>query len=328
MVHWEGDAMPTEREIRFSNGPTRLAGTLWLPEGNGLHPSIVMIQGSGASDRESGGYFTPIRQHLVREGVAVLGYDKPGCGASSGDWRDQTFRDRAAEALAALRMLREYDGIDARRTGLYGHSQGGWVVPLAASLSSDVAFIITTSGPAVSPALQDAYAVEAGLRADGWQDTAVTEAHILVDRLADAARAAVAVESILPLVKQASAQPWFQDLLKCTPLPDPSGLTDPAPLWGFVRRRDPITDLPLLDYDPVPALEHLRCPMLAAFGELDRSTPVGASVAAIEAVRTRDTSKDITVTVFPGANHRLRVAPSNEFVPGFLDTVGAWVRLR
>jgi hypothetical protein len=319
--------MPTEREIRFSSGPVLLAGTLTLPDGPGPWPGLVMIQGSGPSDRESGGYFTPIRQRLVREGVAVLGYDKPGCGASSGDWREQTFRDRAAEALAALQILRHHDGIEARRTGLYGHSQGGWIAPLAASLSRDVGFIVTTSGPGVSPAMQDAYAVEEGLRVDGWPDAAIAEALRLLDQMAAAAREDAPVKAILPWVAQAEARPWFGDFLKYMPAPlsdDP----DPAPLWAFLKRRDPETGQPLFDYDPAPILERVACPVLAIFGEQDRVTPVQASVAIFEAALARAGNTDVTVTVFAGANHRLLVAPPTGFVHGFLDTVAAWVLAR
>lgn len=39
-----------------------------------------------------------------------------------------------------------------------------------------------------------------------------------------------------------------------------------ASLWAFLQR--------ILDYDPLPALERVRCPILALFGERDTIVPV------------------------------------------------------
>ena len=55
--------------------------------------------------------------------------------------------DLANDALAGVEFLKGYDQIDPNRIGLFGLSQGGWIAPLAASKSSDVAFIVLYSGP-------------------------------------------------------------------------------------------------------------------------------------------------------------------------------------
>lgn len=61
-----------------------------------------MVGGGGASDRDNGTLFPPIRRHLVEAWIAVLSYDKRGVGESSGDWRDATMDDLAADTVAAL----------------------------------------------------------------------------------------------------------------------------------------------------------------------------------------------------------------------------------
>ncbi len=66
--------------------------------------------------------------------------------ASTGDFNAQTFHDRAAETLATVDFLRARDDIRPDRVGLWGHSQGGMVAPLAAAISDKVAFIIEVSG--------------------------------------------------------------------------------------------------------------------------------------------------------------------------------------
>ncbi|HLH32743.1 MAG TPA: hypothetical protein VKY31_16195, partial [Terriglobia bacterium] len=77
-------------DVAFSNGGIRLAGTLISPMIAGKHPAIVLVQGSGAEDRE---YMLPFARFLIRHGVAILGYDKRGVGGSTGDWNTASFDD-------------------------------------------------------------------------------------------------------------------------------------------------------------------------------------------------------------------------------------------
>ena len=94
--------MARSEPAQFEVPRATLAGTLHLPDGAGPHPAMVMLQGSGVADRESVGFFPPIRAAFLDAGVGVLSWDKPGVGESSGDWRARTLFDRADEALAAI----------------------------------------------------------------------------------------------------------------------------------------------------------------------------------------------------------------------------------
>ena len=91
----------------------------------------------------------------------MLAHDKPGCGESPGDWRKQTFDDRARESLAAVEVLRQQPGVDPSRVGLLGISQGGWISYIAASLAPErVSQLVSVSGPGVSVAEQERYRIE------------------------------------------------------------------------------------------------------------------------------------------------------------------------
>ena len=59
-------------------------------------------------------------------------------------------RDLADDALAAVELLKARADINPRQIGLWGHSQGGWVAPIVAAQSGDVAFVVSFSGPGVS----------------------------------------------------------------------------------------------------------------------------------------------------------------------------------
>lgn len=129
----------------------RLRGTIDLPP-PGTTPSggVVLVHGSGPATREAP-YWAELGSHLSSHGFACLRYDKPGCGKSDGDWRQQTFDDRADESLLALDALaREVPGVSCM--GLAGGSQGGWIVLLAAARSHQVQFVICYSAAGVTPA--------------------------------------------------------------------------------------------------------------------------------------------------------------------------------
>src|SRR5947209_4486287 len=91
-------------EVEFGGGDGLvLSGRLVAPPRDGPIPGVVLVSGSGPSDRDNDGSFVPVRDHLVGLGVGVLSYDKRGAGKSQGTWHSATVDQLAADALAALR---------------------------------------------------------------------------------------------------------------------------------------------------------------------------------------------------------------------------------
>ena len=111
-----------------------MAGTLWLPEGN-ADATLLMHPGSGPSDRDNDVYFPPIRESLLDAGIAVCSFDKRGVGGSSGRWQDAGIIEQADDLSACLKVLLG-DAAVPKPVGLFGHSQGGWVVLEAAARPS------------------------------------------------------------------------------------------------------------------------------------------------------------------------------------------------
>ncbi len=149
------DAIEDLDNVEFYSGDTKLTGRLRLPEGEGPFPAVVGTHGSGRGSRWAGEY-VPV-SHLVDAGFAVFNYDKRGVDDSDGQftevgvdtagWR---LPELADDALAAAAFVRGLEEIDPSSVGLMGGSQAGWVNPLAASRSDDLAFIVSVVGPTVT----------------------------------------------------------------------------------------------------------------------------------------------------------------------------------
>ena len=157
----EGPDIPTievtgslAETITYQSGDVTLAGTLDLPAGDGPFPAIVTVHGSPPLTRNDI-YNLNISHFFVQNGYAVLRYDKRGAGESEGEWPNVGTQEEgeanvhilAEDALAGVEYLKNHDLIDPDMIGLAGHSQAGWIIPLAASKSPDVAFMIISSGP-------------------------------------------------------------------------------------------------------------------------------------------------------------------------------------
>lgn len=297
-------------EVQFPHHQTSLAGTIYRPAPPGPYPALVMIQGSGATDRDNFGYFPAIRDYFVQHGIVVLCYDKPGVGGSTGNWKDQDLRDRAAEALAARAFLQTQPLVDPRKVGFWGNSQGGWVVPLAASLDPTVAFIIMVSGPAVSPAEQGRYGIEQFSRVKGFPEREIQQAVTLHDAIIEAARQHLPYAQVSAFITRDTNQArkiWETYY----------GEWD-EPLWVFFQR--------ILEYDPLPALAHVRCPILAIYGERDVLVPVQKSVSLMQQVFARSGQQQATIRVFPEADHGIQLDEGDHFAPGYCNTMVQWIQ--
>ena len=113
-----------------------LPGTLTLPEGDGPFPAVVLIHGSGPSDRDETIYalkpFRDIAEGLAEKGIAVYRFDKRTYvyGQELAGDKTATLEDESVlDAAAAVQLLAEQEKIDSSRIWVLGHSLGGTAVP-------------------------------------------------------------------------------------------------------------------------------------------------------------------------------------------------------
>ncbi len=173
----------TSTPASFGDGGVRIAGRLLEPPGKGPFPAVVLVPGSVPATRDT---YDLWAMFFVSRGFAVLSYDKRGVGASTGTYvraaTDQNLRDLAADVVAGVEWLKHRHDVDARRIGLSGGSQAGWVMELAASRSRDVRWAAFQSGPAMSVGRQLAYS---GVTHEGAVDPTDAQIHAALDNAPD-----------------------------------------------------------------------------------------------------------------------------------------------
>jgi len=347
-----------ETDVSFPSGPDQLTGILTLPPGPGPHPAIALMSGSedpgtggkrpGASDR---GHVMHA-QRLVLDGYAVLRYDPLGVGGSTDNGGFQSLEGRAQEAIAAVRYLRSRPDIRSDRVGLWGVSQGGWVVGMAAAEApDDIAFIISASGSGVSVADQQVYGVEAQTRAGGANEEDVARAGLIIRLLIDWQLTEPAYkEANTVAVQRFGPGPWqdFYELVYNSP-----DRGTAATLARVISILEPIQDeswtrhlylrdlyLPALraitpeqlaamraDHGPGMAADpkdywtRVRCPVLAVFGEQDILVPAQKSADLYAQYLAQAGNRDVSIIVFPGVGHTL-----GNYMPEYWDTLSTWLQ--
>jgi uncharacterized protein len=317
----------TIEDVHFRCGDNLLAGSLFRPQAPGPRPAVALVLGSGKQDRSYGGMGTALAKHFARQGFACLTWDKPGVGNSTGDFNAQNFRDRAEEALAAVRFLRDRPDIRRDQVGVWGHSQGGMVAPLAASLSDDVGFLIEVSGWQGPAWKQDSVRVEAELRADDFSEADVAAATAFARRRMDLIRSNLPFEELDKEQEAVKEQSWFPYVHRCDRI-----------LFESAR--------PVVGYDSGPSWEGVRCPVLVIYGDKDTSSgPPDDLVALIRRGLAKAGNHDVTVKIFPNADHSLRPSKTGrkeaaqpakaresgedaDFAPGYVDAMTLWLTER
>lgn len=158
IISANGDTLPQyeieSETVTFASGDITLSGSLILPVSEAPVPGVVMVHGSG---RATGDQYRPLADRVAAYGIAVLVYDKRGVGDSEGTFPDVGISSSernlgvlADDALAGVAYLESRAEVNHEAIGLIGPSQAGWIIPLAASQSEDVAFMVNIVGPTVT----------------------------------------------------------------------------------------------------------------------------------------------------------------------------------
>lgn len=329
----------SEELVSFPNQENTLAGTLSLPAARGPHPAAILVSGSGQQDRDEAipglpNYrpFKWIADQLASNGIAVLRYDDRGVGGSTGDPSLATTADFATDAEAAIRYLLTRADVDPTQIGIIGHSEGGLIAAMVAARDQNVAFVVSLAGPGTNGYDLLLLQTERAARAAGLEEVAV--AH-LVDETRQVLDLTVAEDwpSLQALIEatletQLAAMP--EETRAALPSPEIIVAQQMTQLQGWLHF--------FVTYDPAMDWSQVRVPVLAVFGDLDVQVDAEQNRAPLEAALAEAGNPDLTVVVFPTANHLFQEAVTggpdeyaqlpSEFAPGVLDTMTDWLLQR
>ncbi|MFD1079725.1 alpha/beta hydrolase family protein, partial [Longispora fulva] len=131
---------PISQDLQINEN---VSGTLVNPVGNDSSPLVILIQGSGPTDRNGNqpfmknDSFKKLSAALAENGIATFRYDKRILNRKNKE-ADIRFDDFVEDASAALSYFQNSGNF--KRIIVLGHSQGSLVGMLAAKNSAD-AFI-------------------------------------------------------------------------------------------------------------------------------------------------------------------------------------------
>jgi len=291
-----------EQQLSLPTQPGALHGTLSLPARPSGSPVILMIAGSGPTDRDGNSptglhsdSYKLLAEGLAAKGITSLRVDKRGIGESKeamtaeSNLRFQTYADDARDWMAALRQ----------RTGapcvwLLGHSEGALVAEVVAQDQSSVCGLVLLSGAGRTAG--DLLRVQFGQQ---LRDPLKQQAFDTVAALEKGQAVAAPPPQLMALFRP-SVQPYL------------------------------ISWLPL---DPAALLSRIKRPVLILQGDTDLQV-------SVEDARLLAAAKpDAKLVILPGVNHILKLAPAERaanlatytdpalpLAPGVVDMVANFVQ--
>jgi pimeloyl-ACP methyl ester carboxylesterase len=266
------EAVGPDELVQLETPTGTLRGSLRIPDEPGPHSVVLIISGSGPTDRDGNSALIAGRNDslkllatgLAERGIASLRFDKRGVAGSRGavrseeELRFETYVDDAASWLEELRG-------DARfsSSSVLGHSEGSLVGLLAVKRLGNSRFI-SVAGPARRASEGMLEQLETQLSPELWDESA---------RILRSLEAGMTVSDVPPALSflfRPSAQPYLISWLR---------------------------------YVPSDEIATLEGPALLAQG----TTDIQVSVADAEALHAA--KPDSELLVLDGMNHVLKVVP-------------------
>jgi pimeloyl-ACP methyl ester carboxylesterase len=278
---------PNDESVKIPANGFMLAGTLSRPTqppaaGTRL-PAVVLVGGSGPTDRDGLAFGIPILGQiagaLADAGFIVVRYDKRGIGQSGGRAESAILADYAEDARAAVKFLAERKDVDPKRIGVAGHSEGGAVALLAALKDKRIAAVALLAANGLS-----------------GSDLILAQQRHALDRMQLSSEERQAKIDLQKRIHEAvlTGQGWDQ-------------------VPADVRRS---VDNPefqsILSNDPAKVMPGVRQPILIVQGELDTQVEPSNADRLEELARKRKNQPPVSVVRVPGVNHLLVPAKTGE----------------
>lgn len=140
-----------EKELNFkARDGKELTGTLTLPNENGDYPVVILVHGSGASNRDEeitpqNKVFRDLAWLLADHGIATYRYDKRTYLYGDefvNDYDFTVYDETVNDAIDAVNWIKKQDNIDENQVYVLGHSLGGMMIPAIAQAYNATGYIM------------------------------------------------------------------------------------------------------------------------------------------------------------------------------------------
>lgn len=272
----KGEAEPIAEEdgdfLQVETNIETLYGELETPDGDGPFPIMIIIPGSGPTDRN--GNSPGVKNNslkllaggLAEQGIASLRYDKRGAGKNQQaviPEEEMDFNQFVKDAIAWVELLEKDE--DYLKVGIIGHSQGSLVGMLAAQETNVETFVsLAGAGNPVDEVLKDQLSEQ-------LTDELLKESEKILQQLKQG-NTADNVSQELQNIFRPTVQPFLSS-------------------W--------------MQYSPTEEIKKLEIPALIINGVNDLQVPVS------EAEKLHEAKKDSELAVIEKMNHVLKEAPAD-----------------
>ncbi|MCC7177327.1 MAG: alpha/beta fold hydrolase [Acidobacteria bacterium] len=301
-------SIPGDERVSIPTLGFNLAGTITKPAGaTGQLPAIVLIGGSGPTDRDETVFGIPVFGHLakglVEAGFTVVRYDKRGVGQSGGRAESATLNDYAEDARAVVRWLERRKDVDRNRIAVVGHSEGAAVAMILATREDRVKAVVLIAGTGTTGAElvleQQRHQLDV-MKVDASERAAKIA---LQEQIQAAVLKGTGWEGVPDGVRKVADTPWFQSMLS---------------------------------FDPARVMKDVDQPVLIVQGELDVQVPPHHAEKLLAMAQARKRNVDEQLLKVPGVNHLLVPAKTGEVseyaslsgaevAPAIPAGVGSWL---
>jgi len=264
------DSTKSNFNLKTSTGT--IYGTLTMPKAESKVPVVLIIAGSGPTDRNGNNNmglatnaYLMLADSLRKSGIACLRYDKRGVGESAGALKDEhsfVFDDIITDAEGFIKMLKEDNRFS--KIIVLGHSEGSLIGMVAANKENTNGFISLAGGGENIGSI-----IEKQKKAES--EDAAAETKIIVDSL----KKGYDVKNVSPEMQslfRPSVQPYMKSWLR---------------------------------YDPAIEIKKLKIPILILQGTTDMQ------VGVEQAEMLKKANARATMTLIKGMNHVLKHAPED-----------------
>lgn len=238
-------------------------------------PLIIFLPGSGDTSyrKDYKEFLSQTIEEAFKKDFALLYFDKPGIGLSTGEWWKQDFYQQAKNSVNAVRYATKKFSIDESNVGIVGHSQGGWLAQIAAAEYPNVfRFGISLSGPAVSVLEQVAEVENSRFLCKGL---GTTEAKV---KALESAKA----------IKNSNLE-WLRS-------------TD----YGLGDKD--LSHIKIIkDFNPRPEIKKIKISFLFVYGETDEYVYATESIESLNNLFAGELPENISTLVLPGTDHSFRI---------------------